>query len=315
MKNLFQPLFGMFLCLPILLSAQKGVITGKVIDAKLAESLIGVTIILDNNAGGAMTDYDGNYTIANVPEGIHQISINYTGFSPKTIGEINVRAGETVTVDVALEEAVAQALAEVVVVARAGRETQSALTILQKNSTTIGDGISSETIRRTPDRTTGDVIRRVSGASLQDNKFAVIRGLSDRYNIALLNGAMLSSTEPDRKAFSFDLFPSAMLDNLVVVKTASADLPGEFAGGAILLNTKDIPERSFFSATLNGGYNTVTTFKEHLGAQGGSTDWLGMDDGSRALPSGFPDTKTLVGATNEEQYAYSGMIPDRKSVV
>lgn len=225
MKNLFQPLFGMFLCLPILLSAQKGVITGKVIDAKLAESLIGVTIILDNNAGGAMTDYDGNYTIANVPEGIHQISINYTGFSPKTIGEINVRAGETVTVDVALEEAVAQALAEVVVVARAGRETQSALTILQKNSTTIGDGISSETIRRTPDRTTGDVIRRVSGASLQDNKFAVIRGLSDRYNIALLNGAMLSSTEPDRKAFSFDLFPSAMLDNLVESKPPAPICP------------------------------------------------------------------------------------------
>ena len=310
MKNVFQPLFGMFLCLPILLSAQKGTISGKVIDAKLAESLIGVTIILDNNAGGAMTDYDGNYTIANVPEGIHQISINYTGFAPKTIGEINVRAGETVTIDVALEEAAAQALTEVVVVARASRESQSALTILQKNSTTIGDGISSETIRRTPDRTTGDVIRRVSGASLQDNKFAVIRGLNDRYNIALLNGAMLSSTEPDRKAFSFDLFPSAMLDNLIVVKTASADLPGEFAGGAILLNTKDIPERTFFSATLNSGYNTVTTFREHLGAQGGSTDWLGMDDGSRALPSGFPDTKTFVGASNDEQYDYSGTIPN-----
>lgn len=154
---------------------------------------------------------------------------------------------EATTVDIALEDAAAAAISEVVIVARANRESQSALTILQKTSATIGDGISSEAIKRTPDRTTGDVIRRVSGATIQDNKFAVIRGLNDRYNIAMLNGALLSSTEPDRKAFSFDIFPSSMLDNLVVVKTASPDLPGEF-GGRCHSGNNQRHTRSFFSA-------------------------------------------------------------------
>lgn len=201
-----------------------------------------------------------------------------------------------------MEEASATSIAEVVIVARASRESQSALTILQKNSSTIGDGISSETIKRTPDRTTGDVIRRVSGASIQDNKFAVIRGLNDRYNIALLNGALLGSTEPDRKAFSFDLFPSSMLDNLVIVKTANADLPGEFAGGAILVTTKDIPENSFLKVNVSGGYNTVTTFKDYKAAAGGGSDWLGMDDGTRALPGSFPSTEDYKNQTKDERY-------------
>lgn len=309
-KSLHLGILSLFLTFPLFLFAQKGSISGKIIDAKLAESLIGVTVRLDDGAGGALTDYDGNYTIANVPVGKHKITVNYTGFSSKTIEEIEVRQGESTTVDVAMEEAAAETIAEVVIVARASRESQSALTILQKTSATIGDGISAETIKRTPDRTTGDVIRRVSGASIQDNKFAVIRGLNDRYNIAMLNGAMLSSTEPDRKAFSFDLFPSAILDNLVVVKTASADLPGEFAGGAILLNTKDIPDQSFLSVNVNGGYNTATTFKEFSSAQGGGTDWLGIDDGTRALSGDFPSATDFIAASDDEKYRLSKSLPN-----
>jgi TonB-dependent receptor len=291
---------------PFFLLAQKGSISGKIIDAKFADALIGASVRLDEGAGGAVTDLDGNFVIANVPVGIHKITVNYTGYSPKTIENVEVKNNEGTTVDIALEEpSVGTAIAEVVIVATAAKSSQSALTILQKTSATIGDGISSETIKRTPDRTTGDVIRRVSGASIQDNKFAVIRGLNDRYNLAMLNGALLSSTEPDRKAFSFDLFPSSMLDNLVVVKTASADLPGEFAGGAILLTTKDIPEESYVQANVSGGYNTVTTFKPFLAGQGGGADWLGHDDGTRALPSAFPETAAFKKETKDQKYRSS----------
>jgi TonB-dependent receptor len=304
-KYLLQGILALAFIFPLSLSAQKGTIAGKIIDAKLADALIGVTIRLDDGAGGAISDFDGNYTIANVPAGKHKITVNYTGYTSKTIEDIEVSNGEVTTIDIAMEDGAAQAIAEVVVVARASRESQSALTILQKNSTTIGDGISSETIKRTPDRTTGDVIRRVSGASIQDNKFAIIRGLNDRYNIAMLNGALLSSTEPDRKAFSFDLFPSSMLDNLVIVKTASADLPAEFAGGAILVSTKDIPEASFLQVNVSSGSNTATTFKPFLSGQGGGSDWIGHDDGTRALPSTFPATADFKASTKEEKYASS----------
>lgn len=309
----FAPILFSFLLTPFLIFSQNaGSIAGKVIDGKLAEALIGCSVRLDEGGGGAVTDLDGAFQIRNVAPGIHKITVNYTGYQTKTIEGIVVKEGEATIVDIALDEPSLESLTEVVVVAKAQRESMSALTILQKTSPTIADGISAETIRRTPDRTTGDVIRRVSGASIQDNKFAVIRGLNDRYNIALLNGALLSSTEPDRKAFSFDLFPSSMLDNLIVMKTASADLPGEFAGGAIILNTKDIPEENFLQVNLNGGYNNITTFKPYTTSPGGGNDWLGTDDGGRAFPDGFPSTMEYVDLPNgaEEKYRFSQLFPN-----
>ncbi len=291
-------LFFLLAFFPLALLGQTGTIAGKVIDAKTGEGLIGCSVKLGTGTGGAITDFDGNFTIQNVPVGMNKITITYVGYQDKNIDEIDVKASAATTVDVALEEPTAgtggTAIAEVVIVARAQRESQSALTILQKTSPTIADGISAEAIKRTPDRTTGDVIRRVSGASVQDNKFAVIRGLSDRYNVAMLNGALLSSTEPDRKAFSLDLFPAAMLDNLVILKTANPDLPGDFAGGVIQINTRDIPEESFLTLSLSGGYNNITTFKEYNSSASGSTDWLGLDNGDRALPDGFPNSDGVV---------------------
>lgn len=310
-------LFALLCFLPLSLLAQKGTISGKIIDAKLAEVLIGASVRLeDGNGGGAVTDLDGNFMIANLSAGTYKITVNYTGYQPKTIEDIMVKNGEVSTVNVSMEESAdLTTIAEVVIVAKASRESMSALTILQKTSPTIADGISAETIKRTPDRTTGDVIRRVSGASIQDNKFAVIRGLNDRYNVAMLNGAMLSSTEPDRKAFSFDLFPSAMLDNLVVMKTASADLPGEFAGGAILINTRDIPEENYVSVNVSGGINNVTTFKPYMTAPGGGSDWLGIDDGSRALPGGVPAPAEFITASKDDKIRYSKLFANDWAII
>lgn len=294
------------LCFSILqMNAQSGIITGKIIDTKLADVVIGATVKLDEGSQGATSDLDGNFQIQKVPVGTHKITISYLGFATKTIEGITVKEGQSSIVDVPMEEAQSTVLQDVVIVAKVQQSGQTALTLLQKNSATVADGISSETIRRTPDRTTGEVIRRVSGATIQDNKFAVIRGLSDRYNVALLNGGLLPSTEPDRRAFSFDLFPSNLLDNLLIVKTASADLPGEFAGGAILLNTKDIPEENYVHASLSGSYNTITTFKSHIASEKSGSDWLGFDDGTRALPSQFPDAKSFQSLTKTEKIEQS----------
>lgn len=289
-KSLLLPVF---LCLfAAVLTAQNGTIAGKIIDKQNSETLIGCSVKFETGTGGAISDIDGNFRIGNVPPGVHKITINYTGYQSKTIEGIVVKAGEVTTVDVVMEEPnLGTSIAEVIIVARTSRESQTALTILQKNSPVIADGISSETIKRTPDRTTGDVLRRVSGAAIQDGRFAVIRGLNDRYNVAMVNGALMSSTEPDRRAFSFDIFPSALLDNLLIYKTAAPDLPGEFAGGAIIINTKDIPEKNFLNASVSTGLNTITTFKPFRQQPSGSTDWLGIDDGTRALPAAMPATR------------------------
>ena len=115
---------------------------------------------------------------------------------------------------------------EVTVGVKINKESTSELVRLQRNSVTSVDGINAETFKRTPDSKVSDVFKRVSGISVVDNKFVVVRGLNDRYNFALLNGLPLPSSESDKRSFSFDIFPSNMIDNLTVIKTASPDLPG-----------------------------------------------------------------------------------------
>jgi TonB-dependent receptor len=302
MLNSSKYLLGLyFLSLFTISQAQVGKIAGRVVDAKSGETVIGASVVLVGNESiGSITDIDGNYLMENVPIGTHTIACSYLAYSTKKVENITVTSSTVTDVNLTLEEE-SQQLTEVVVTATAKRESMSSVMLFQKNNVAMADGISAETIKRTPDRTSGDVIRRVSGASIQDGRFAVIRGLNDRYNNAMLNGALMSSTEPDRKAFSFDLIPSALLDNMIVMKTASADLPGEFAGGIIMVNTKDIPDENYVSATVGIGYNTVTTGRDFNQQLRGNTDWLGFDDGTRAIPSNIPESNSYKSLNRAAQ--------------
>ena len=265
-------------------------IRGVVTDQATGETLPGVKITLEGTQKITLTDFDGKFNFNGIPEGNYSITAKYATYTTKTITDVGVKTGEPTIVNIAMGSAVSEQQ-EVVVTATMKKESNSALLLAQKNATTVSDGISAESIKRTPDRSTSDVLKRISGASIQDNKFAVIRGLNDRYNAAYINGAPLPSSESDRKAFSFDIFPANMLDNLVIIKTATPELPGEFAGGIIQVNTKSIPEDNFQSISIGGGYNTITTGKEKMSYKGGKLDWLGIDDGSRAMPKGLPATK------------------------
>ena len=125
----------------------------------------------------------------------------------------------------------------------------------------VSDGVSADLIRRTPDRTTSDVLKRVTGASIQEGKFAVIRGMNDRYNAGYLDGALLPSTESDRKAFAFDVVPASLLDNLQIIKAGTPDLVGDFGGGIIRINTKAVPEEFTQNLTIGAQTHSLTTFK------------------------------------------------------
>ncbi len=145
------------------------------------------------------------------------------------------------------------------------------------------------------------MLKRVSGASVQDNKFVVVRGLSDRYNYALINGASLPSSESDRKAFSFDIFPSNMLDNLVIMKSATPDMPGEFAGGVIDINTTEPKAKTVHNIQIGGGFNTLTTFKDFKHSDEGGLDLLGLGSGNRALPDGIPSTENFATMSKDDK--------------
>ncbi|MFN5544375.1 MAG: TonB-dependent receptor domain-containing protein [Bacteroidota bacterium] len=309
LKSLILSTLALLLNFTEIWAQTNGRISGKITDKKTGEELIGVAIQVEGTSFGTVTDYEGKFNLSIAP-GTYNLIFSYISYSKKIVKGIEVKSKDVTTINVTLEQST-QELNEVVIQAEARKETASALLIQQKKSVAISDGVSADLIKRTPDATTSDVMKRVSGTSIQDNKFAVIRGLNDRYNTAYINGAPLPSTESDRKAFSFDIFPSNMIDNMVITKTASPELPGDFAGGVITINTKDIPEKKFISFGISSSVHSITTFKEGYRANRGANDWIGLDDGTRALPSGIPARLAFEQSSPAEKYNSSFKFNDQ----
>ncbi|MCF8320991.1 MAG: TonB-dependent receptor [Flavobacterium sp.] len=286
------------------LFAQNAVITGTVLDDTNGSTLPGVDVVIKSINASATTGADGKYIFRNLAAGSYLVEFSFTGYDSKEVSEVIAKDNEITDLNITLVGAKKNQLQEVVITrTKAKAESVKSLLTLQKNNSSVSDGISAETIKRTPDKTTSDVLKRISGASIQDNRFVIVRGLNDRYNAAFLNGAPLPSSEPDRKAFSFDVFPSNMLDNLVITKTASPDMPGDFAGGIIQINTKAVPDKNFQSLTIGSGVNTITTFNNQKTYQKSSTDWIGYDDGLRSLPATMPSTDAFNALSYQEKAA------------
>jgi hypothetical protein len=202
-----------FLLLSQVIVSQNGTVSGIILDEANGSSLPGVNISIKSVNLSSTSDFEGKFIFRNVPVGLYEIEFSYIGYQSKVVSDVNITSGEINNLNVTLIPQ-KNVLDEVVITrTRAKTESVKSLLIAQKNSANVSDGISAETIKRTPDKSTSDVLKRISGASIQDNRFVIIRGLNDRYNAAFLNGAPLPSSEPDRKAFSFDIFPSNMLDN------------------------------------------------------------------------------------------------------
>ncbi len=273
-------------------NAQRGKISGKVTNNK-NEGLAGVSIKIGGAAKTVVTtNVDGRFTIGVEVGKKYDLTFSYIGYTEKNVADVMVsKAGAEETIDILLEEN-KKTTSEVTVKSssRAGAkgETVNAMIAFQKNTNTVAQVISGEAIRRSPDKNTGEVLKRVPGLSVIDGKYLVVRGLADRYNQAMLNGVLLGTTEPDRKTFSFDIFPSAIIDNIVINKAFIPEMSGEWAGGLVQVNTNDVPSSNFFDIGIGTGFNTQTIGKDFYTYKGGKLDWLGFDDGTRALPDGLP---------------------------
>jgi TonB-dependent receptor len=262
---------------------ESSIIKGTVIEESSGKPLPGVLVSIIGTKLSTLSDSEGKFSFRKMETGKYNLQFSLFSFATKIISEVEVIYKEATVLTISLAE-MNGVLDEVVIkTVKAKTESVKSLLTMQKNSVRVSDGISAESIKRTPDKTASDVLKRISGASIQNNKFVIIRGLNDRYNTTYLNGAPLPSTEPDRKAFSFDIFPANMIDNLVINKTATPDLPGEFAGGVIEITTKATPDKNFQTISIGTGYNTITTGKNQLYSK----------DIKSALPSYFPDVTTF----------------------
>jgi TonB-dependent receptor len=279
---------------------ESGKIFGKITDKKTGETLIGLSVKIAGTTSGVSTNVNGQYVLAGLKPGKYTLLFSYIGYQSKQITDIEVGSGKTTTLDIVMDEALTQNLKEVVITASAKQESTNTLYAQQKNSSRISDGVSAESIKKSPDKNTADVLKRVSGTTIQDNKFVIVRGLSDRYNSATLDNGALPSSEPNRKAFSFDIVPSNMIDNIVISKTATPDMSGDFAGGAVQILTKDIPDQNFLSYGVGYSYNTQSTFKDFKGTEKTAADYLGFNN-SRNLPVNFPSTNSIYNGLTTGQ--------------
>ena len=284
---------------------------GVVIDKNSKETLIGAVVSVEGTNVKAVTDIDGNFTLNGLKNGKYTLYIKYVGYKTQRIDGVQVKGtmrndgtlvisskddssknsekkdaskNETLTIALLPDE---QQLKEVTVTAVERRNTDAAMIQVAKNSPVIVSNVSAQEIARTQDTNAGEVIRRVPGVSLIDDKFVMVRGLSQRYNNVWVNGGAVPSSEADSRAFSFDIIPSSQIDNLTIVKSPSAEYPADYSGGFIIVNTKEIPAENNFTLSVGGNWNTASAFKDFSYSKGSGTDFLGFDNGLRSLNGGI----------------------------
>ena len=259
-------------------------IKGVVIDQKSKETLIGAVVTVDGTNVKAITNIDGNFQIDGLDkERKYTLYINYVGYKTQKIDGVQAKDADQV---IALQPD-EQQLKEVTVTAVERRNTDAAMIQVAKSSPVIVSNVSAQEISRTQDTNAGEVIRRVPGVSLIDDKFVMVRGLSQRYNNVWVNGGAVPSSEADSRAFSFDIIPSSQIDNLTIVKSPTAEYPADYSGGFIIVNTKEIPAENSFNIAVGGNWNTSSAFQNFSYSKGSGTDFLGFDNGLRSLNGGI----------------------------
>lgn len=279
---------------------QLGGLAGAVTDAITGRELVGVSVSLKPGGRQDLSDVEGRFLFNNLEPGIYSLELRETNHKVTYIPIIRISADELAVLRITMYDSVKTLSGVVITTRKPKKENNAGVASERKSSPSIMDGISQEAIKRTPDRNTAEVLRRISGIAIQDNKYPVIRGLNDRYNYALLNGIPMPSSMPDRKAFSFDLIPSGLIDNLLVVKSGMPDRPGEITGALILVNMRDIPDETVQTVSLGFGGYTNSLGKKGMWQTNKGADALGFGIGGRSLPGGMPGPGNYM--TNLEWY-------------
>ncbi len=273
--------------------AQNGTIKGTITDANTKETLIGATVVLQGTTTGAISDFDGNFLIEKVTKGSYNLVISYISYDNQII-RAEVGDGAESIVNIELKPASID-IDEVQIVAKRRDNTEVSMLSNLKAGSLIVSGITAQQISKSQDKDAAEVIRRVPGITITDGRFVIVRGLVERYNSVMLNGATAPSFEADKRAFSFDAIPSGLIDNILIYKSPAPELPADFAGAVIDIRTKNVADENSFSFSYGTKYVQNASFNsDFLTHDASKTDWLGWDDGSRAIPSRVPNSQDFA---------------------
>ena len=267
------------------LLSQNGIIRGTVYDNTSGEPMMSVTVVVDGTGKGAMTDLDGKFNIS-LPAGTYTVKLSFISYETMIINDVKVTAGKVTLFDnLRLKEA-SLGLAEVVVTASMTKNTEIAMLNMKMNSPNVIDGISAVNFKKIGDSDAASSMKRITGVSVEGGKYVYIRGLGDRYTKTIVNGVDIPGLDPDRNTMQMDLFPTSVVDNILVYKSFTAELPADFTGGVIDISTRDFPDQKKLNFSLSTGYNPDFHFRnDYLTYKGGRFDFLGFDDGTRDIPA------------------------------
>lgn len=258
-----------------------GKISGNLESEETGGGVAGARISIEGTDLAITTDNDGYYELE-LPRGEYTLTIADPNYGKREVKNLRVMSNVATSVNMTMSLSGDGVIEEVVAV---GSYIPSTATAQERDSSAVLDAIGSEQFARFGDSNAASALKRVAGVSVVGGQFAVVRGMQGRYISSTLNGSLMPSTDPMRRDVPLDLFPASVLGGIEIQKSYTPDLPGDTTGGAIRMTTKGLPDEEVSKLTVGLGYNTQTTGKDVVSYKGGSTDFLGVDDGTREVPS------------------------------
>lgn len=262
----------------------KGALRGIIIDEETGEALLGATIIIEETSQGRSTDINGEFLLENIEPGIYSLRVQYLSYLTKVIEDVEIREDATTRLEITLTPKTEE-MDAIIISARALRNTEASLLARRQKSSSISDAISAEKMSRSGSSNAADAMEKVTGATVVDNKYVYVRGLGGRYMNTRLNGSGMPSSDPDKNAVAFDLFPASLLDNITTTKSSSADMPGDFTGGSVNITTKSFPDQLEGSVSFSSGYNSLLGVNaDYLLYDGGKLGFFGQTSKQHRIP-------------------------------
>lgn len=306
-KYQMKKLYFIALLLTSSLVYSQGTISGTVFDGETGETIINATVQVLGTSKGAVTDFDGNFSFK-LKSDTYDLKISFISYETILVKKVFVANNETTILEEIKIDQKSEEMAVFTVVGEQVRNTEGALDIIKMNDVKMLDGITSDKIKLTGDGTAGEAAKRITGVSVDGGKYIYVRGLGDRYTKTTLNGVSIPGLDPDRNSLQMDIFPSNLISNIIVSKNFTADLSPDFAGGAINIETTAFPDKKVFDVSFGVSYNPQMHFNnEFLSYEGGNTDFLGFDNGTRSLPTNANSNNIptpISGASKEEVYDF-----------
>lgn len=290
---------------------ETGTISGSVYDGQTGRPILGAKVAIDGViADKGTTDSDGAYKII-VAAGKHSIRFTADNYQPVDIREVEVLAGKVTEASTLLTNQRLVTSIDVVEKLDAASSTTETMLMERKLSAVVSDSIGHQELQESAAGDAAGALEKVTGVSVVGDGFVYVRGLGERYSATQLNGAVIPTTEPEKRVVPLDLFPSSMIDNIKIAKTYSADLPAEFSGGLVQIQSMEFPSKAHLSVSVKGGFNTQTTGSPFLSSTGNSGDFWGFGGAYRALPSLIPENQRLFqgNVPSDQLQAYGRAFP------